>query len=171
MTYEHVKRNYDQGLWDASMLKVVVNRGIISPEEYENITTQVYDVLDDTKRIAINQTKHWVDNVLSNPMEFNGKYYSVTLEKQNLLSAQLGLYGLNLSMGTVIPLSWNATGEPCQDWEFTDLLALSNAIAVYVKPIVGLQQQVEQEIRNASAVEQVQLIIQNFREATKEYTI
>lgn len=40
MTYEMVKQNYDRGLWTIAMLRMVVRRGIITPEQFLAITGQ-----------------------------------------------------------------------------------------------------------------------------------
>lgn len=42
MTYEMIKRNYDRGLWNKQMVKVAVVKGIITTEQYEEITGEAY---------------------------------------------------------------------------------------------------------------------------------
>ena len=42
MNYNTIKRNYDRGLWTASMVRLAVTRGIITKEQYEEITGFVY---------------------------------------------------------------------------------------------------------------------------------
>lgn len=43
MNYEMIKKNYDRGLWNKQMVKVAVAKGVITPEEYESITGEVYN--------------------------------------------------------------------------------------------------------------------------------
>ena len=43
MNYEIIKRNYDLGLWTKAMVKVAVKKGVITPEQYEEITGEPYD--------------------------------------------------------------------------------------------------------------------------------
>lgn len=42
MSYEKVKYNYDAGLWSKSMVKMAVRKGIITKEQYKEITGEVY---------------------------------------------------------------------------------------------------------------------------------
>lgn len=42
MNYETVKKNYEKGLWSKSMVKVAVKKGIITKEQYREITGEVY---------------------------------------------------------------------------------------------------------------------------------
>ena len=118
--------------------------------------------LDDVKAEAIAETKKLLANALETPIDFNGKKYSVTLEKQNLLSAQLGLFGLNSQAGSPMPLHWNATGEPCEIWEFPNLLALSNAIAAHVTPLAQLQREAEVEINDCDTEVKVRAAVAKY---------
>lgn len=43
MNYETIKRNYDRGLWNASMVKMAVRKGIITKEQYTEITGKSYE--------------------------------------------------------------------------------------------------------------------------------
>lgn len=38
MNYEIIKRNYERGLWSDAMVKMAVRKGIITKEQYEEIT-------------------------------------------------------------------------------------------------------------------------------------
>ena len=42
MNYETIKRNYDRGLWNNAMVKMAVRKGIISKEQFEEITRKKY---------------------------------------------------------------------------------------------------------------------------------
>lgn len=42
MTFEIIKRNYDRGLWNKQMVKVAVEKGVITPEQYKEITGEDY---------------------------------------------------------------------------------------------------------------------------------
>ena len=42
MNYEIIKKNYDRGLWSRAMVRVAVKKGIITPEEYREITDEEY---------------------------------------------------------------------------------------------------------------------------------
>nr|DAQ76838.1 MAG TPA: hypothetical protein [Caudoviricetes sp.] len=42
MTFEMIKRNYDHGLWNKKMVAVAVVKGVITPEQYQEITGEDY---------------------------------------------------------------------------------------------------------------------------------
>ena len=42
MNFETIKRNYDRGLWSAAMVKLAVRKGVITREEYTEITGKEY---------------------------------------------------------------------------------------------------------------------------------
>ena len=42
MSYEKVKYNYEAGLWSKPMVKMAVRKGIITKEQYKEITGDVY---------------------------------------------------------------------------------------------------------------------------------
>lgn len=42
MNYETIKKNFDRGLWSAAMVKMAVRKGIITREQYKEITGKDY---------------------------------------------------------------------------------------------------------------------------------
>jgi uncharacterized XkdX family phage protein len=42
MCYEKVKYNYDAGLWSKPMVKMAVRKGVITKEQYTEITGDSY---------------------------------------------------------------------------------------------------------------------------------
>ena len=42
MNFATIKRNYEKGLWSLPMVKMAVRKGIITAEEYKEITEQAY---------------------------------------------------------------------------------------------------------------------------------
>ena len=90
-------------------------------------------------KIEESKTKlaEWLAN---NPLLFSdGKYYSVTEEKQSLLNSNIASYERADALGVEYPLKWNSTGEECCLWAYDDLVTLSLAIAGYVAPKVSKQ--------------------------------
>lgn len=43
MTYEIIKRNFEKGLWNIVQIKMAVKKGIISKEQYQEITGETYE--------------------------------------------------------------------------------------------------------------------------------
>lgn len=42
MTFETIKRNYDKKLWNKQMVKMAVRKGVITKEQYKEITGEDY---------------------------------------------------------------------------------------------------------------------------------
>ena len=42
MSFEKVKFNYDAGLWSKPMVKMAVKKGVITKEQYKEITGEAY---------------------------------------------------------------------------------------------------------------------------------
>ena len=42
MNFKMIKRNYDKGLWSKAMVKMAVKKGVITKEEYKEITSEEY---------------------------------------------------------------------------------------------------------------------------------
>lgn len=42
MNYNTIKRNYDRGLWSDTMVKLAVRKGVITAEQYTEITGNAY---------------------------------------------------------------------------------------------------------------------------------
>lgn len=42
MTYDLVKRNFDRGLWTAQMVRLAVRKGVITKEQFREITGKDY---------------------------------------------------------------------------------------------------------------------------------
>ena len=111
--------------------KAVNDASVMTLDEYK-----VYKVEESKKLLAI-----WL---ASHPILFSdGKYYSVTEEKQSLLNSNLASYERATAAEVPYPLKWNATGEECVEWSYDNLLALSLAIAGYVAERVAIQQAYE----------------------------
>ena len=116
--------------------------------------------INEYKQNKINESKiklaEWLN---SNPMQFtDGKFYSVTEEKQALLNGNLASYERATKAGIDYPLKWNSTGDECTEWSYEDLLTLSLSIAAYVAPRVSAQQALEIQIKNCTTMEELESI-------------
>ena len=43
MSFETIKRNYDRKLWNKAMVKMAVRKGVITKEQYKEITGEIYN--------------------------------------------------------------------------------------------------------------------------------
>lgn len=118
--------------------KAVNDASVMTLDEYKT-----YKVAESKKLLAI-----WL---AANPILFSdGKYYSVTEEKQSLLNSNLASYERASAAGVEYTLKWNATGEECVPWSYEDLLSLSLSIAAYVAERVSIQQAYEIDVYSAA---------------------
>lgn len=96
----------------------------------------------------------------SNPMLYtDGKYYSVTAERQSLLNGNLASYERAKSAGIEYPLKWNSTGDECAAWTYEALVTLSLTIAAYVAPKVSQQQEIELAIAACETIEALDKVV------------
>lgn len=116
--------------------------------------------LGETKAVKITESKTQLAAFLeAHPLTYtNRKQYSVTAEKQSLLTSALARYQIAAAAGIRTELKWNATGEECTVWEYADLATLALAIAAYVEPLVAQQQAVEVAVNACATVAEVEAI-------------
>lgn len=128
---------------------------------YENPDYVPPDILSDLKEAKITESKTKLAEWLaSNPLLFSdGKYYSVTEEKQALLNSNIASYERANTLGVEYPLKWNSTGEECVEWFYTDLVTLSLSIAAYVAPKVSQQQSIEIQIKACETAEELDKVV------------
>ena len=43
MTYEMIKKNFERGLWNEQMVKLAVQKGVITEQQYKEITHKTED--------------------------------------------------------------------------------------------------------------------------------
>lgn len=137
------------------------------------------ETVDGWKIYQIQYSKDLLAEYLeSNPLisDIHGgvsKKYSVTQEKQNQLTSITLMANSVLAQNEAIKnnpdltdeekeamyiqynLTWNSTGEPCETWELSELMALGYQINEYVKPLVTEQQYIEVAIKSKSTIEDI----------------
>lgn len=140
----------------SKIIDVVATEPVVTVEEIES---------HKTKRIQESKIllAKWLND---NPILYtDGKYYSVTEEKQALLNGNLASYERAKSVGIEYPLKWNSTGSSCVEWEYNDLLALSLTIAGYVAPKVAIQQNIELDIKACETMDEINAVVIDYDEA------
>ena len=150
--------NFDFVLNDdgSKIVDVVAIEPVVTAEEIE---------VHKTKRIQESKIllAKWLND---NPILYtDGKYYSVTEEKQTLLNGNLASYERAKSVGVEYPLKWNSTGSSCLEWEYNDLLTLSLTIAAYVAPKVAIQQNIELDIKACETMDEIDAVVIDYDEA------
>lgn len=170
--YVHAQGNYfPKPLTDENgVYRYKYADGIVSERTAEEMAEDILPSSDDitnfkTKRIQESKIllAKWLND---NPILYtDGKYYSVTEEKQALLNGNLASYERAKSVGVEYPLKWNSTGSSCLEWEYNDLLTLSLTIAAYVAPKVAIQQNIELDIKACETMEDIDAIVIDYDEA------
>ena len=125
-----------------------------------------------TKEIEAHKTKRIQESKIllakwlnDNPILYtDGKYYSVTEEKQALLNGNLASYERATKAGIEYSLKWNSTGEECIEWSYDDLLTLSLSIAAYVAPKVAIQQNIELDIKACETIDEIDAVVIDYDE-------
>lgn len=131
------------------------------PSEDDIKATKTEKVTESKLKLA-----EWLEN---NPMLYaDGKYYSVTAEKQSLLNGNLASYERASNVGISYPLKWNSTGDECTEWEYSELLKLSLTIAAYVAPKVSIQQSIELAIWACTSLDEINAVVIDYDNHTSE---
>lgn len=84
------------------------------------------------------------------------KQYTITKEKQALLTQEIAIVQMAIQTGIEYQPSWNAAGEACTyDWTLEELKQLVFETIMVVKPLVSQQQTIEVQINAAQTKEDV----------------
>lgn len=132
-------------------------------DKYDNgewTKTEIIFNLENLKNEKILQSKQQLAEFLeNNPLLYNNEYYSVTQEKQALLTSAIAAYQLKVQAGIPAELKWNTTGDICREFTLEEITGLVVEITEYVQPRVEKQQALEVQIRNAETLEELDNII------------
>lgn len=130
----------------------------LHPEKYLDIN----DSLNILKRNKIAESKVMLKEYLASHPLFSkakyddGRYYTVTEEKQRQLTSKMAMYNIYKQKGLEYPLlKWNDVGNVCEEWSIEELTALSIEIDEYVTPLVSKQQSYEYSISNMETEKEV----------------
>lgn len=122
-------------------------------------------VLDETKlnldfenlKISkIVQTKQQLAEFLeTNHLLYNNEYYSITQEKQALLTSAISAYQLKVQANVPAVLKWNTAGDICREFTLEEITGLVITITDYVQPRVEKQQALEIQIKNCITIDEL----------------
>ena len=134
-----------------------------NPENYLNYI--VNPELDKLKNEKIVESKTLLAEYLSSHPLFSkakyeeGRYYTVTEEKQRQLTSKMAMYNIYSQQSLSYPLlKWNDVGNICEDWTVEELTKLAMEIDAYVTPLVEKQQAYEKMVQKVSNIEEFNII-------------
>ena len=135
-------------------------------EAWEKWKASLPNPLDDMKEQKIIKSKTDLQTYLAeHPLQWtDGKYYTITSEKQQQLTSKLLSATFAQQTGTEYDLKWNDTEQVCEPWTFENLTALAFAIDTRVTALVTYQQEKERLIRDAETLETIESIVVNYDE-------
>ena len=84
--------------------------------------------------------------------------YTVTLEKQSMFTSKYLAHTILTQCGSTERMTWNAQGQPCEEWLDYECLQFISEMNAYVTPLVSCQQHMEVEIREAKTIDQLKTI-------------
>jgi hypothetical protein len=121
--------------------------------------------LEQIKLQQINLSKKNLEDYLSlNPIPsicHGGveKKYSITRDKQALLTQMIMITQMSIQSNIPYQPSWNAAGEQCSyDWTIAELQQLAFQIESVVRPLVSHQQKMEADINAGTTKDEVMAI-------------
>ena len=121
--------------------------------------------LDKLKNEKIEESKVLLAEYLSSHPLFSkakyteGRYYTVTEEKQRQLTSKMAMYNIYSQQSLSYPLlKWNDVGNICEDWTVEELTKLAMEIDAYVTPLVEKQQAYEKMVQKVSNIEEFNMI-------------
>ena len=122
---------------------------------------QIQEILSQDKEEKVSQSKIALATFFEeNPLissAHNGVegIYSVTMEKQTLMSNQYMTYQLEKQINPDAKLTWNESGKECEVWTEQEFLQLIMEAKAYVYPLVSYQQSLETQIMNCNTQEEL----------------
>lgn len=168
--------NLDEDKIHYTIVNLKTNESIIGAktEDYETVEDQILEhinsvilminsniAIDELKQEYIQYSKTLLEKyLLNNPLKssvHNGeKYYSITSEKQILLTKEILMCQMAEANEIEYYPSWNATGEASTyDWTLQELMQLAYEITLTVKPKILKQQSIEKKIEECTTIKEI----------------
>ncbi|HEX3077787.1 MAG TPA: hypothetical protein VHQ24_13070 [Lachnospiraceae bacterium] len=162
--YQDFSCSYQNGVYSIELTRISATDLKVKEIEKQVMTTIKPETctLEELKTYQIAKSKQNLETYLrTNPITsacHGGieKQYSITKEKQSLLTQMVLISQMALQAGVDYQPSWNAVGEACTyDWKITELQQLAFEIEAVVRPLVGYQQIMESTINAAKSKEEI----------------
>ena len=135
------------------------------PIVYSPTEEELVQILNNNKLSLIVQSKQLLATYISeHPListchNNTSGIYSVTSEKQSLMTSNYLSYTISKQLGLDAQLTWNESGKECEVWTEIEFLTLIAETTAYIKPLVKKQQDYEVAINNCTTVEELEAIV------------
>lgn len=156
--FEDIKWTY---LIGAKMGKECYEKQAIKMCKNLEDTVNSDNILNLKKYEKINTSKEILQNFLADKTLISdchseqGAEYSVSLEKQNLLSNLIKNKEYAELNGLEFKAYWNSKGMVCEEWTLSELQKLSLQIYNFVQPYVKIQQEFEKNIKECTSISEI----------------
>lgn len=146
--------------------KEIVDVNYVYKEEEEKPLEDLAGIKQDLIKLSKrNLAKYLEEHPLESKVKYeDGRLYTVTLEKQNMLFNNIVAFQTAEQNGLNYPLEWNSVGEISEPWEMNQMMQLYIEMKEYTAPIVLLQQHIEKAINQCKSKEELQLVDMMFNE-------
>ena len=138
-------------------------------EDY-NSDFNVINNCEDTKQLDELKTKYIYNSKVKlkeilkeNPLEFNGKYYTVTLKKQTIFYNKLFNYTLQNNHDLLF--AWHTNDNIDVKWNYNEVMDFMEKMNNYIDNLVCQQRNYEERVKNCHTEEE----IINFEEVNYVY--
>lgn len=148
----------NKNISDFNNLTEIDDASYVPPEENPDDTPDPLQTLKENqiKLSKNNLSKYLEDNPLFSKCKYeDGRYYNITSEKQQQLTSKVLMATMYQQAGLPYKLTWNDSGDICEEWDLSQLQQLSMEIDAYVTPLVSVQQHIEVDIKNCTTQEEV----------------
>lgn len=142
---------------DLSDIVEVDDGDYIPPDPEPEIPNQLSTLQENQIKLSKLNLSAYLEThpLFSNVKYEEGRYYTVTSEKQQQMTSKMMLNELYKAQGIPYALTWNDTGNICEEWTDVELATLSMQVDAYVTPLIKMQQTIEVQIKNATTQEEV----------------
>lgn len=135
----------------------------ITWEEYLDSLKENSDIVEAKKQFILKSKENLAIYLEDHPLKSSchgGKeqIYTITLEKQSMFTSKYLAHTILVQCGSTERMTWNAQGEPCEEWFDYECLQFISEMNAYVTPLVSCQQHMEVEIREAKTIDQLKMI-------------
>ena len=146
--------------------KEIVDVNYVYKEEEEKPLEDLSGIKQDLIKLSKrNLAKYLEEHPLESKVKYkDGRLYTVTLEKQNMLFNNIVAFQTAEQNDLNYSLEWNSVGEISEPWGMNEMMQLYIEMKNYTAPIVSLQQHIEKAINNCKTKAELQQINMEFNE-------